>query len=238
MTRTIQAGLIEQNPLALSYLLELLQSQHIVVYSSDDLLMGAYSSKQPIAIFIVDIGTMLMPLHNCIRQVQDRFPRSKILLIGDNLSHHQTTLLMQQGVHGFIRYAEVKNLIGNAIRNILSDRLYFSPEVLEQSGAAAIASRAPWESFTRRERRILGLLEQRVTNKQLAALLNISENTIKFHLANIFRKLEVHDRQSAVLASISRRLGGRAEAARGQANAPRPQVAVRPEARKVKTQSA
>jgi LuxR family maltose regulon positive regulatory protein len=37
-----------------------------------------------------------------------------------------------------------------------------------------------------------------MSNKEIASILKISEGTVKFHLSNLFTKLGVHDRQSAV----------------------------------------
>jgi DNA-binding NarL/FixJ family response regulator len=227
----IPVGLIEQNPLAVPYLQHLLQRGHIRVYSDGALLTRADSSKKPIAVFVVDAGTLLIPLHTCIHQIQERWATSKILLVGDKLSHHQMILLMEQGVQGFVRYSEVKKRIVSAIHTIVDDKLWFPSEIVEQLAADVKTSRTRWASVTRRERRIIGLLEQRLSNKQAAAALNVSENTIKFHLSNIFRKLDVHDRKSAVVVSISRRLGGHVEAAMDRATFAKPQTRARPEPR-------
>jgi len=174
----------------------------------------ANSSRNQIAVFVVDLGTLLVSLSTCLQQMRDLFPASKILLIGHKPSHHRMLLLRRQGIQGFVSYAEVRKTIVRAIRAVLDGKLWFQSETLEQFGAGAKkTSRLRWESITRRERRIIGLLEQRLSNKQTAAALDISENTIKFHLSNIYRKLGVHDRESAVVAYISSGLGGRINAA-------------------------
>jgi two-component system, NarL family, response regulator DegU len=145
---------------------------------------------------------------------------------------------MQQGVQGFVCYAEVKKRIVSAIHTILDGKLWFPSEIVEQFAAGAKTSRAQWDSVTRREGHIIGLLEQRLSNKQVAATLNVSENTIKFHLSNIFRKLEVHDRQSAAVASISRRLGGRIAPTIGRPISPKSQTSLPREARRTRARSA
>jgi DNA-binding NarL/FixJ family response regulator len=60
--------------------------------------------------------------------------------------------------------------------------------------------------FTPRVELVLGLLERRLGNKEIASALSISERTVRFHLANIFRKLGVHNRYS--VAEVTRS-GGR-----------------------------
>jgi LuxR family maltose regulon positive regulatory protein len=54
------------------------------------------------------------------------------------------------------------------------------------------------EGFTWRERRIIELVKRRLSNKEIAAIMNVSEGTIKFHLSNIFAKLGVRDRHHMI----------------------------------------
>jgi DNA-binding NarL/FixJ family response regulator len=59
--------------------------------------------------------------------------------------------------------------------------------------------------ITPRERQILGLLDRGMTNKELAAALGVSENTVKTHLANLYAKLGVGRRTEAL--SVARQRG-------------------------------
>src|SRR6516164_2315257 len=53
------------------------------------------------------------------------------------------------------------------------------------------------ESLTRRERQVLGLLEQGMSNKEIARALRIGGATVKNHVHNILEKLQVHRRGEA-----------------------------------------
>lgn len=57
---------------------------------------------------------------------------------------------------------------------------------------------APPEPLTAREREVLGLLAEGLSNKKIAGELYISEHTVKFHLSSIFAKLDVSSRAGAV----------------------------------------
>ncbi|WP_234172728.1 response regulator transcription factor [Ruegeria pomeroyi] len=56
----------------------------------------------------------------------------------------------------------------------------------------------PISTLSRKERLLLEALAEGLTNKQLAARLGISTNTVKFHLSNVFDKLSVKNRAQAI----------------------------------------
>ena len=59
------------------------------------------------------------------------------------------------------------------------------------------------EPLTRREQEILALLAQRLTAKEIAQQLVVSEQTVKRHRANIYEKLGVNSRREAVAAAVA-----------------------------------
>jgi DNA-binding NarL/FixJ family response regulator len=204
----ITIGLVEQNPLAIPYLEQLLRQSRMRVYSDKALLTSEDPGRRPISVFVVDVGTLNTPLHIFAQQLKNRHPNSKILLLGDKPANSHLALLMGLGVHGFVGYSEVRSRLTKAITAVIKQELWFPLEVVDQFASGVKPRESCWEFITRREQAIIGLLEKRLTNKEIASLLNVSENTVKFHLSNIFRKLEVHDRQSVIVAAISKRLRG------------------------------
>ena len=59
-------------------------------------------------------------------------------------------------------------------------------------------------TLTPREKQILRLIAHGLSDKSIAWLLAISENTVNFHLKNIYRKLGVHNRTNATVILASR----------------------------------
>jgi DNA-binding NarL/FixJ family response regulator len=74
--------------------------------------------------------------------------------------------------------------------------------IVKEARAAAQASR-PLDPLTRREREVLELLAQGLSNKEIADTLVITTNTVKRHLKAIFGKLRVHSRAAAAARAIS-----------------------------------
>ncbi len=83
-----------------------------------------------------------------------------------------------------------------------SARLLDSGQQLERRDAAVDAQPA----LTNREREILALLADGLGNKQIAARLGISSNTVKTHLELLFEKLGVSSRAEAVATGVKRGL--------------------------------
>jgi DNA-binding NarL/FixJ family response regulator len=85
-----------------------------------------------------------------------------------------------------------------AIRQAFDNSIYFARPQAQLVGQAETASggeRAP--ELTRRELEILQLVAEGYSNAQLAGMLWVTEQTVKFHLSNIYRKLEVANRTEA-----------------------------------------
>jgi DNA-binding CsgD family transcriptional regulator len=70
------------------------------------------------------------------------------------------------------------------------------------SGAAAAPSETIAEDLTPREADVLRLLADGLSNREMAASLGISENTVKFHVASLYSKLGVQSRAEAVLQAV------------------------------------
>jgi DNA-binding NarL/FixJ family response regulator len=79
-------------------------------------------------------------------------------------------------------------------------------QTVEQARAAA-ATASELDDLTTREREVVALLAQGMTNKEIAAELFITTNTVKRHLKSIFGKLDVHTRSAAAAKAVSAGIG-------------------------------
>jgi DNA-binding NarL/FixJ family response regulator len=84
--------------------------------------------------------------------------------------------------------------LSSAIRQAFTRSLYLAGSSQSRPGAPAETDTA---GLTRREREILRLVAEGRTNGEVAGTLWVTEQTVKFHLANIFRKLDVTNRTQA-----------------------------------------
>jgi DNA-binding NarL/FixJ family response regulator len=109
-------------------------------------------------------------------------------------------------VSGLFANDEVPAALGVAIRQVARGEQYLSPSLalalLRQQQETAVTPQSQLEMLTRREREILALLGEGLSNKAIAARLYLSVRTIEGHLANLYGKLGVRSRTEAALISV------------------------------------
>lgn len=106
---------------------------------------------------------------------------------------------LQAGAKGYLlKDAGAEELLA-AIRTVARGQKYIPPAV-----GAKLAERMSNPELSDRELEVLALMAKGKSNKEISAMLHISENTVKFHVNNILSKLEVSDRIQAVLVALKR----------------------------------
>lgn len=101
-----------------------------------------------------------------------------------------------------------KDLMSAYLDRLLAEAGEFTPSVIEPEEESAdedTFSPQLFEQLTERERDILRLVSNGFSNKTLADRLSLSTNTVKWHLRNIFEKLQIANRMQAV--SVARHFG-------------------------------
>ena len=113
--------------------------------------------------------------------------------------------VVQLGARGLVLKADPPDKLFGAIRLVAAGELAFSEEIAQQV-LSAMAGKPPKEQtamrrLSDREKQIAALVARGMKNKDIAAELKISENTVKRHLQSIFSKTGARDRlELAVMA--------------------------------------
>ncbi len=191
---------VEQNHLAARYLLEILAKQTTLHAVTLEDLIAHKPSERVAQVFIVDRKGIDLSLRECLDVLRERHPNARFVILDEEQTLEQTVGLLALGVHGFVSYTQIDKL-SQAIDRISQGELCFSSSVLEAYARRSIASLnnvnapPPGQGMTKRESQILELVKRRLSNKEIGAVLNIQESTVKFHLSNVFSKLRVNRRR-------------------------------------------
>jgi DNA-binding NarL/FixJ family response regulator len=104
---------------------------------------------------------------------------------------------IRAGAQGYLLKDTTESEMIAAISSVHAGKRYIPRHI-----AARLADRMMRSDLTARELQILELLAQGSTNKEIAAALDISDNTVRHHVNNIMDKLEVSDRTEAVATAM------------------------------------
>jgi DNA-binding NarL/FixJ family response regulator len=126
-------------------------------------------------------------------------PDAKIIVLAEHAGDAEISRSLKKGAFGYICKDTSEEELIKAIRTVASGRKYIP------SGIAEILSEnLGQEELTPMERKVLAMIVEGKANKEIANNLDISENTVKTHVKNIFGKLGVSDRTSAATTAIKR----------------------------------
>ena len=118
-----------------------------------------------------------------------------VLIISATDSPAAAGMAKEKGASGFISKSSSKEVMLEAIQTLLSGKPYLSQR---EASHIQFQGHENLGRVTSRQQEILYLLSQGLLNKQIANELNISANTVKAHLHDLFRHLNVSNRTAAV----------------------------------------
>jgi DNA-binding NarL/FixJ family response regulator len=100
-----------------------------------------------------------------------------------------------QGASAYVLKTSDPDVVATAVRQAFEPSLYFARPKAQPAATPVVELAAP--KLTRRELEILTLVSEGRSNRQVAELLWVTDQTVKFHLANVYRKLGVRSRFDA-----------------------------------------
>lgn len=127
-----------------------------------------------------------------LKALRERSQSPRVIVYTGNAAPEVPRQTMQLGGAGFCLKSDPPERLLQTVLSVAEGRMVFPFMDLSVPGAD------PFLSLTAREQELLGSLSQGRTNAQIATELSISLNTVKFHLKNLFSKLNVKNRAQAV----------------------------------------
>jgi len=131
------------------------------------------------------------------------FPRIPVAVLSASDERENIQRLLANGALGYISKSSPSDVILSALRLVLAGGIYIPPSLLdgafEGDAETFMVEAGKQESLTRRQVDVLRELAKGLNNRQIAHNLNVTEGTVKIHLAGIFRVLNVNSRTEALL---------------------------------------
>ena len=131
--------------------------------------------------------------------IRSEFPNARIIVLTTYTGDVQVVRALRAGARAYLLKGSVHTDLVETIRAVHAGQKRVPPEV-----AAEVAGHAGEEELSAREIDVLRLIARGNANKEIAAQLSITEETVKSHVARILGKLGANDRTHAVTIGLQR----------------------------------
>ena len=156
-------------------------------------------------VLLLDINMPKLNGIEVLEEIKRKKINVKVLIL---TVHHEVDYLIRAvdiGVDGYILKDSESAELKKAIMTVLDGESYIQPKLIPMLNKRLItrdSDKEKLESLTGREKEVLIEVANGMFNKEIATSLHISERTVKNHISNIFKKLDVSDRTQAAVFAI------------------------------------
>lgn len=180
----------------------------IVASNGDDLLNKM--KDQPVDLVLMDIEMPVMDGIVATRLVKERYPATRVLMLTVFDDDDRIFQSILAGSSGYLLKEEPIEVLTKAIQDICNGGAAMSPGIALKTinyirQTVAVPAGSDTSLLSQRETEILVELKNGLGYKQIATRLYISEGTVRKHIENIYRKLQVNNKMSAVRVGLDKK---------------------------------
>jgi DNA-binding NarL/FixJ family response regulator len=183
----------------------------VIGEANDGLAVVPLVEKLQPEVLVVDL---MMPGLNGLevtRQLHEKVPRTRIVVLSMHANEAYVVEALRNGASGYVLKQAQGRVLVEAIREVMSGRRYLSPPLsdeqlsrFEQKMSASALD--PYETLSSREREVLQLAAEGLTNAEIGKRLDIGKRTVETHRANLIRKLGLKSHAELVRFAVRRGL--------------------------------
>jgi DNA-binding NarL/FixJ family response regulator len=170
--------------------------------------------KNDLDLVLLDLNMPGMDGLTAVMTFRDRFPELPLVVLSASEEHENIQAVLDAGAMGFVPKSSSTQVMLGALRLVMSGGPYIPPMLLQRAQYAIdppskVASRTIpaaglMDDLTPRQYEVLEALAEGLSNKLIGRKLELSEGTVKVHLAAIFRALDAKNRTDAVIRAQDR----------------------------------
>jgi DNA-binding NarL/FixJ family response regulator len=143
---------------------------------------------------LLDLRMPQMDGLQCLAEIRERYPNTKVVILSVSTDPEVIQAVLKRGAAAYIVKSVNPADLPSALRQA-AEGTVFTAIGLPEGGSSAAAKEA---GLTERELEILDALTRGLSNSAIGKELWVAEQTVKFHLTNIYRKLGAANRTEAV----------------------------------------
>ncbi|QRK07272.1 response regulator transcription factor [Archangium violaceum] len=160
--------------------------------------LRAFREHQP-DITLMDVRMPTMGGIDAITAIRTEFPTARIIVLTTYEGDAQALRAIKAGASGYLLKSMLRKELVETIRSVHAGRRRIAADI-----ASEMAEHVADDELTARERDVLSYVAAGNANKEVAARMGISEETVKTHMKNVLTKLGARDRTHAVVVALKR----------------------------------
>jgi len=148
-------------------------------------------------VLLLDLNMPGPPPLETVMALHKEFPKTHVLVLSAHDDLVPVRALLRAGVSGYVLKDEAIETLVQAIKTVVHGGIWFSKAI-----ARRLAQPSNVPEFTDRELDVLNILAFGASNEHIADQLAVTERTVRFHLKNIYRKIDVNSRGEAIAWTV------------------------------------
>jgi DNA-binding NarL/FixJ family response regulator len=201
--------IVDDHPVVVAGLQSLLgQLENIEVAGAASNAFGAISflKSHVVDVILLDINLPDVSGIDLCKKIQKDFPAIKILGISTFSDRSYISRMIENGAAGYLMKSASAAQIAEAIETVLNGKMYVSVSMEHVLRPLSVTAPGNAAVLTKREKEILGLIAEGLTNNQIAEKLFISQLTVDSHRKNLLTKLNVNNTASLIRVAMEQGL--------------------------------
>ncbi len=196
----------------LKSLLERQEDIEIVGEAADGRKAVALAEELNPSLIVMDIAMPQLNGIDAAAQILRRDPEVKIIVLSMYGDEEFLVRALAAGVKGYLLKDDVQADLLRAVRAVATGRSFFSPAIAQTLAEDYVRQlqnkglQDSYELLSEREREILQLLAEGKSNKEAAAVLNVSPYTVETHRTHLMQKLNLHNTAEIVLYAVRKKI--------------------------------
>ena len=161
-----------------------------------------FLKKNKTDVILLDINLPDISGIDLCKKIHKEFPEIKILGISTFSERSYISRMIENGASGYLIKSASADEIAEAIDTVLKDKMYLSVSMEHIAKPLSIIPSDNLPALTKREKEILQLISEGLTNNQIAEKLFISPLTVDSHRKNLLTKLNVNNTASLIKLAV------------------------------------